>query len=151
LVARDVTLSDVELAALVGRRFRGGVSTIEHWENWLLTDCTRREPMGESLLHPVSLFHLPIRAADTSIAEMFGIVGGDGSPGSVTLLGYDWEYVTPLYESVAYRGEGGVTAAERHRDDLGRVSYDDITFTIALLSIEEQLVARSTIRWRVNA
>jgi hypothetical protein len=57
----------------------------------------------------------------------------------------------PLHESVAYRGVGGVTAAERHRDDRGRVSYDDITFTIELLSTDEQLVARSTIRWRVNA
>ena len=28
-----MTLTDFELAALVGRRFRGGVSTVEHWEN----------------------------------------------------------------------------------------------------------------------
>lgn len=146
-----MTLTDIELAALVGRRFRGGVSTVEHWENWLLTDCTRRDQMGDAVLHPVALFHLPIRAADTSIAEMFGIVGGDGSPGSVTLLGYDWEYLAPLYESVAYRGDGGVTAAERYRDAGGQVLHDDITFTIELMSKNEQVIARSTIRWRVNA
>ena len=146
-----MTLTDFELAALVGRRFRGGVSTVEHWENWLLTDCTRREPMGDALLHPVSMFHFPIRAADTSIAEMFGVVGGDGSPGSITLLGYDWEYVEPLYESVAYRGDGGVTAVERHRDDDGCILHDDVTFTVELLSLDERPVARSTIRWRINA
>jgi hypothetical protein len=145
-----VTLSDLELAALVGRRFRGGTTTVERWENWLLTDCTGREPMADRLLHPVSMFHLPIRAADTSIAEMFEVVGGDGSPGSITLLGYDWEFLAPLREGEPYRGSGGVTAVERHPDHLGRASYD-VTFSIELSSIAGEPVARSTIRWRVHS
>ena len=38
-----------ELAALVGHRFPGGNRRIEHWESWLLTDCTGRDPMPDGL------------------------------------------------------------------------------------------------------
>lgn len=43
-------LSDRDLAALVNHRFPGGSYTIEHWENFLLTDCTGRGPMDGSLI-----------------------------------------------------------------------------------------------------
>lgn len=44
-------LSEEQLGALVGHRFTGGHARIEHWENWLLTDCTGPSPMpdGESV------------------------------------------------------------------------------------------------------
>ena len=46
--------SDDELAALAGSRFPGGERTIEHWENYLLTDCTGRSPLPDGLVHPIA-------------------------------------------------------------------------------------------------
>jgi hypothetical protein len=139
--------SDDEITALVGHRFTGGARTVEHWENWLLTDCTHRAPMRDRLLHPVTLFHVPIQAAGTSIAEIFELCRG-GSPGSVTLLSYEWEYQAPMVEDVAYRGSGGIVSAERHRDRTGRAIHDDIAFTVELTAPDGTAVARSTNRWR---
>jgi hypothetical protein len=139
--------TDDAIAALVGRRFRGGERTVEHWENWLLTDCTQRAPMPDGLLHPVALFHVPIQAAATSIAEIFALADG-GGPGSVTLLGYDWEYLAPLREDVPLRGDGGIVAAVRHRDANGTVTHDDVTFSIELIDPDGAVVARVTNRWR---
>lgn len=140
-------MTDAELDALVGHRFGGGERTVEHWENWLLTDCTQRLPMTDDLLHPVALFHVPIQAAGTSIADIFAVAGG-GVAGSVTLLGYDWEYLAPMCEGVSLQGVGGITATERHRDDAGNVVHDDVTFSIELVGADGEVVARVTNRWR---
>jgi acyl dehydratase len=153
-----------DLLGLVGHRFPGGTRTVEHWENWLLTDCTQRAPMTDGLLHPVVLFHVPIQGVGTSIGELFELCGADGSPGSVTLLGYDWEYLAPLYEDVEYGADGGIVHVERdvdrdvdrdverdverHGGADGRTAHDDITFSIELADPEGRLVARVTNRWR---
>jgi acyl dehydratase len=137
-----------EIGHLVGRRFPGGTRTVEHWENWLLTDCTRREPMRDGLLHPIVLFHVPIQAVGTSIGELLELAGGDGSPGSVTLLGYDWEYLAPLYEGVEYRAEGGITEVVRRYGDDDAPLFDDLTFSIVLTDPDERPVGRVTNRWR---
>lgn len=139
--------SDGEIAALVGYRFAGGVRRVEHWENWLLTDCTQREPMAAGLLHPVVLFHVPIQAASTSIGEIFALCGG-GPAGSVTLLGYEWDFLAPMVEEVAYRGDGGIVGADRVRNEMGRVTHDDITFVIELFDPADRIVARVSTRWR---
>jgi acyl dehydratase len=141
-------LTDAELAGLVGHRFAGGTRRVAHWENWLLADCTRRGPMSDSLVHPVALFHVPIQAAHTSIGELLALGGSDGSPGSVTLLGYDWEYLGPMREDVELSGDGGIVAAERHRDGAGQALYDDLTFSIELGDPDAAVVARVTNRWR---
>ena len=143
----DVIPSDDEIAGLVGYRFPGGVRKVEHWENWLLTDCTQRQPMSTKQLHPIVLFHVPIQAASTSIGEIFSLCGG-GPAGSVTLLGYDWEYLAAMSEDVVYRGDGGVTAVNRHRAGDGRVVHDDISFVIELTDPKDVTVARVTTRWR---
>lgn len=139
--------SDEEIAALVGYRFPGGLRKVERWENWLLTDCTQRQPMSGKQLHPVVLFHVPIQAASTSIGEIFSLCGG-GPAGSVTLLGYEWEYLAVMSEDIVYRGDGGVVAATRFRGSDGRVTHDDIFFVIELSDPEETTVARVTTRWR---
>jgi len=141
-------MTAAELAALVGRRFAGGEYTIAHWENALLTDCTGRGPMTGDLAHPIVLFHVPIQGAGTSIAELFELGGADGRAGSVTLLGYDWEYLRPLHEQCAYRVDGRIVAAERTNDDQGRPAHDDIAFSIELVEPGGELAARVTNRWR---
>lgn len=140
-------MTDDELQALVGHRFAGGRYSIAHWENWLLTDCTGSEQLPDRLVHPIALFHVPILGARTSIAELFELFGASG-PGSVSLLGYDWEYFTPLIEDIAYRCEGGIISASRNVDENGRVS-DTVAFQIDLHD-DDRLVARITNRWRLN-
>lgn len=141
-------MTDDELQALLDVRFSGPGRAVEHWENWLLTDCTRRGPMPDGLVHPVILFHLPIQAASTSIAELFALGRVDGSAGTVGLLGYDWEYLRPLRENVVYRGEGGFVSAERLRHDDGRVLHDDVSYSIELIDPDDVVVARITNHWR---
>ena len=142
------TVTDEELAALVGYEFAGGTYRIGHWENWLLTDCTGFDQLPNAAVHPIALFHVPILGSGTSITELFSLVGARG-PGSVSLLGYDWEYLQPLYEDVAYRGEGSIVDATRFADADGKVA-DTITFRFELFDAHDGLVARVTNRWRLN-
>ena len=145
-VSDDSAFSDEQLAALVGHRFPGGDYRIAHWENWLLTECTGREPMSVDLAHPVVLFHVPILGARTSIAELFALGGVPAEGGAVGLLGYDWEYLEPLREELTYRVEGGIVSAERHVSPGGAVA-DDVAFAIEL-SDGGRVAARVTNRWR---
>lgn len=136
------------MLALVGHRFPGGTRTIEHWENWLLTDCTGRNPLPHQLVHPVALFHVPIQGAGTSIAELFALGQVEG-PGSVGLDSYDWEYFQPLHEDVDYRFEGGVTDVERCQTAGGK-TYDRFVFSIDLSDPQGAPVARITNHWRLR-
>jgi acyl dehydratase len=136
-----------ELTELAAHRFPGGTYRVAHWENWLITDCTYREPMPADLAHPMVLFHAPILGAGTSIAELFRLAGTDGASGSVALLGYDWEYFLPLREEVDYRAEGGIIEVARHDRASGVV--DDIAFAIELSS-GGSIAARVTNRWGIR-
>jgi hypothetical protein len=142
------SVTEAEVLALIGHRFPGGTRTIEHWENWLLTDCTGRDQLPDGLVHPVGLFHVPIQGAGTSIAELFDLGMVDGA-GSVGLDGYDWEYFQPLREGVEYRFDGGVTEVERKQDEHGRV-YDRFVFSIELTTPDGQTAARITNHWRLR-
>jgi len=139
------SFTEAQVRALVGHRFAGGRYRIEHWENWLLTECTGRAPLPDGLVHPIALFHVPILGVGTSITELFR-VGGVAGPGSVGLEGYDWEYFLPLAEDVEYRMEGGIVAAERVSDESGR-TVDKMAFEISLFDEDDQLAARITNRW----
>ncbi len=138
-------ISEEELHALVGHRFRGGSYTIQHWENWLLTDCTGREQIGDQLVHPVALFHVPILGVGTSITELFAI-GRAAGAGSVGLESYDWEYLQPIREDVEYRMEGGIVETERTTTDTGQI-VDRVAFRIELFD-GDALAARITNRWK---
>ena len=139
-------MTEAALHALVGHRFPGGHYRVAHWENWLLTDCTGADPLPDSIVHPIALFHAPILGSRTSIAELFSLFGAEGA-GGVGLLGYDWEYFGPLYEDVDYRCEGGVIEADRAVDGSGRTS-DTVAFRIELFDGSDRLAARITNRWR---
>jgi len=141
-------MTDAELTALVGFRFPGGRYTVAHWENFLLTDCTGAGQLPGGVVHPIALFHVPILGARTSIAELFALFDAKG-PGSVSLLGYDWEYVRPLLEDTEYRCEGGILSAERSAADNGDMS-DIVSFQIELRDDDDRVVARITNRWRFN-
>lgn len=135
-----------EVRALVGHRFPGGRYTIQHWENYLLTECTGAAQLPDKIVHPIALFHVPILGAGTSITELFALGGAAAASGAVGLEGYDWEYHEPLREDVAYRIEGGIVEAERRTTDTGQV-YDAVAFQIDLHDGDRH-VARITNRWR---
>jgi hypothetical protein len=141
-------MSEDELRDLVGHRFPGGHRRIEHWENWLLTDCTGREQLPDHLVHPVALFHVPIQGVGTTIAELFALGQVEGA-GSVGLDGYDWEYFQPLREDIEYRFDGGVIETERCRPD-GEATYDRFVFSIDLTTPDGTSAARITNHWRLR-
>ncbi len=143
-MAADAAVATID--SLVGHRFPGGTYRIAHWENWLLTDCTGREPMPDDLVHPIVLFHAPILGAGTSIAELFRLGGASGAGGSVGLLGYDWEYAQPIREEVDYRVEGLIASVERHASSSGAID-DHVAFRIEM-SLDGEVIARVTNRWR---
>ena len=143
---RAAVFSEESLAALIGHRFPGGVYRVAHWENWLLTDCTGRDPMPGDLVHPIVLFHAPILGAGTSIAELFRLGGASGASGSVGLISYDWEYFGPIREDVDHAVEGGIASAERMTTPSGAID-DHVSFRIEL-SDDGAPVARVTNRWR---
>lgn len=136
---------EATIRALVGHEFPGGTYTIAHWENFLLTECTGAPPLPDGLAHPVSLFHVPILGAGTSIAEMFAL-GRAESDFSIGIESYDWEIHKPLHEELPYRVSGRVTEAERQRD--GARTYDRIQFRFDLHEPDGAHAARSTITWR---
>ena len=134
------------IRSLVGHRFPGGTYTIEHWENYLLTECTGAAPLPEDLAHPVALFHMPIAGAGTSIAEMFALGDAD-SDFSIGIESYDWEIFVPLRESISYQISGEIIAADRVKE-LER-TYDRIQFRFDLAD-DDTAVARTTITWHYN-
>ena len=116
-----------EIEALVGHKFPGGEYTIEHWENFLLTECTGADLLPDAMVHPVALFHVPILGCNTSIAEMFAL-GQAESDFSIGIESYDWEIFAPLFEDTCYQISGRVTEAGRRQYDTGH------TMTGSLLS-----------------
>ncbi len=147
--SRALPMFEKDLHALVGHRLPGGTRTIEHWENWLLTDCTGSDQLGDDLVHSVALFHVPIQGAGTSIAELFELCGARGA-GSVGLDGYDWEYFAPLREGVRYQIDGSVTEVERTvSEQTGRIA-DRFVYTIEMIDPDGVLIARVTNHWRIR-
>ncbi len=132
------------ITCLAGHRFPGGERLIEHWENFLLTDCTGAELMADGMVHPIALFHVPIQGAGTSIAEMFAL-GQAESDLSILIESYDWEMPLPLRENLAYQVSGHIVSTERHHNEQGK-PYDRIQFCFEMHD-GEALAARTTITW----
>lgn len=137
---------DATLSALVGHAFPGGAYRIAHWENFLLTEATGCDPMPDALAHPAHLFHVPIAAVGTSIAELFALAETD-SDASVTIDYYDWEYFEPLREDVTYSGRGGITEHEHRAPEGSGPAIDSFTYCIELLREGGALAARASFRW----
>ena len=138
-----------EIRALVGYEFPGGKYTVQHWENFLLTECTGSEPLPDGLVHPVVLFHMPILGANTTIGGMFAL-GQAESDFSIGIESYDWEMELPLHEDVEYSVSGRVTEADRVEGPLRggpRGAYDRIQFRFELHEPDGDFAASSTITW----
>ncbi len=137
-----------EIRAIVGHQFPGGIYTVAHWENFLLTECTGADLLPDGMVHPVVLFHMPILASRTTIGEMFAL-GQAESDYSIGIESYDWEMFHPLREEVAYQIGGKVVAAERRARPDGR-PFDRIQFQFTVTQPDGVLAARTTITWHYN-
>ena len=135
---------EAEIEALVGHEFPGGEYTIEHWENFLLTECTGGELLPDGMVHPVALFHVPILGANTSIAEMFAL-GQAESDSSIGIESYIWEMPKMMYEDITYQITAKVTEADRRSDD--ERTFDRIQFCFDVAEPGGDLAARCTITW----
>ena len=142
--ARPIPPED-EIRAIAGHNFPGGIYTIEHWENFLLTECTGAELSADGMVHPVVLFHMPILGSKTTIAEMFAL-GQAESDFSIGIESYDWEMPIPLRENVPYQISGKVLSAARNTSRNGR-TYDRIQFQFEVAEPSGALAARTTITW----
>ncbi len=105
-------VSEETIKALVGHEFPGGEYLIEHWENFLLTQCTGSKLMQNNVVHPVALFHVPISACNTTIDELYEL-GHAGSEASMMIESYECDMFHPLHEDVSYKGKGKITDAAR--------------------------------------
>lgn len=140
--------SEAEVQKIVGHRFPGGTYVIEHWENYLLTECTGAEPLQRGMVHPVALFHVPILGSKTTIAEMFAL-GLAESDASIGIESYDWEMFKPLQEGTAYTINGEVLSVER-RSEGRRGPHDRIQFQFTVAEADGTLSARTTITWHYS-
>ena len=134
-----------EVREAVGHRFPGGVYTVAHWENFLLTECTGADLLPGGMVHPVVLFHMPILGSGTSIAEMFAL-GRAESDSSIGIESYDWEMFAPLFEERPYVVNGQILSVERHATGR-RGPHDRIQFQFTIAEPDGTLAARTTITW----
>jgi hypothetical protein len=137
--------AEADIKALAGHQFPGGEYCIEHWENFLLTECTGAELLPGGIAHPVALFHVPILGSGTSIAEMFAL-GQAESDLSITIESYDWELFEALREQRTYQVSGSIISAQRCLDERERV-YDRLQFCFEMANPDSSLAARTTITW----
>ncbi len=136
-----------DLKNLIGHTFPGGEYLIEHWENFLLTDCTGSHLMSHGIVHPIAMFHMPIIGAQTSIAEMFAL-GEAESDFSISIESYDWHFYSPLKENVNYQISGGIIDVQTDVEDNGR-NFDLITFRFEVRE-SGQLTATTEVAWHYN-
>lgn len=136
--------TEAEIESLVGYEFPGGEYTIEHWENFLLTECTGGELLPDGMVHPIALFHVPILGANTSIAEMFAL-GQAESDSSIGIESYVWEMPKMLHEDITYQITAQVTEADRRSE--GKRTFDRIQFCFEVAEPGGDLAARCTVTW----
>jgi len=139
------TVAPVSIEELAGHRFTGGQRTIEHWENFLLTEVCGGPQLSDGLAHPAHLFHVPLDGAGVSIADLFSLAEAEG-PDRVGLESYDWEYFAPLREDVAYTCSGEVVAVTPRRAE--ESAWDELVFAIELHD-GDRLAARVTNTWQI--
>src|SRR5262245_11455331 len=102
------------MQALRGHRLPGGTITIERRENTLLCDVMGVAPAPGGLAHPAFLFHMPLRGAGITIAQLLEL-GKAESEEAVRAGEYHWELHAPLQVEVPYRVTGEVAGVERKR------------------------------------
>lgn len=136
------------LSTLEGHRFPGGSHTVDHWENFLLTDCTGSGQLENGRVHPVAAFNMTVLGAGVSIADLFELFEV-ADAGAVWLEEVEWAFERQLQEGVEYQLSGGVDAVLRLTNSSGR-AYDLIVFSIDIHEPAGDLAVRVTTTWRIS-
>ena len=108
--------------------------------------CVPRGPMKNNVVHPAALFHVPIRACDAKISELYELGHAD-SEASMMIESYECDMFHPLKEDVSYKGSGKITEVERAVGEDGK-TFDRIQLSFELVDPEGELTARSVMAWR---
>jgi hypothetical protein len=123
-----MAVPEEEMRALLGQRLPGGTVTIERWENTLLCDVMGVAAAPDGLAHPAFLFHVPLRGAGLTVAQMLEL-GKAETEEAVRAGEYHWELHAPLQVDVPYRVTGAVERVERKRGRRAGL-MDAVTFRI---------------------
>lgn len=106
-----------DLRSVVGRRFPGGIYTVEPWRAWLLADAALAEPPSlvgatPQVAHPLFAWMAAIGAMGITFDELFAWFGSSAADGP--LFG---EQETTLHRPISVgttcRVAGGISSAER--------------------------------------
>ncbi len=131
--------------ALVGWRFPGGTKTIEHWENFLLTDVMGSDPLPDGLAHPAFCFSAPMGGMGITMAEFFAVCHAE-SHEAVRAGEYLYELHRPLREDVEYEVEGEILGVERKRGRRAGL-FDNVTFQLRMVEPSGEVAATITNSW----
>ena len=72
------------MQSIIGWTFPGGTKTIEHWENFLLTDVMCSTPLPGDLAHPAFCVSAPMSAMGITMSDFFEVCRAEvaRTPGS---------------------------------------------------------------------
>lgn len=122
-----MTVTLVQMEALVGARFPGGNYTVERWENVLMHDVVEFPPSSDGVVHPIGLFHVPLAACGWNYRQIFEVCQAE-SDEAVRAGEYTWELLAPMREGVTYDVDGEFTDVERKQGRRG--VFDKVTFRL---------------------
>ncbi|MEU7693786.1 MaoC family dehydratase N-terminal domain-containing protein [Microbispora hainanensis] len=95
----------------VGRRFPGGVFTVEPWRAWLVADTVLGEPGGE-VAHPLFVWLAATGAMGVTWDELFAWFGATADDGP--MFGeHETTVHRPLRVGATYRVSGEITSVDR--------------------------------------
>jgi hypothetical protein len=130
---------------LVGWTFPGGTTSIEHWQNFLLTDVMCHAPLPDDLVHPAACFNTPLAGMGMSFADFFAVCHAE-SDDAIRAGEYTFDIHRPLREDIEYRVEGHIVDVVRKRG--GRIGlFDLVTFVLTMTQPDGEVALTATNSW----
>lgn len=135
-----MSITESDLAAIVGRPIPGGSYTIEPYVDWLLNDVVEAVPSGE-IAHPLFAYVAVARGKGITWDELFAICGATAADGP--MFGeHETELRRPLRIGETFTVHGEFVSADRKQGQRAGV-FDIIGFRLTLTD-EDGAVAATT-------
>lgn len=138
-------VSEETMQGIVGWRFPGGTKTIEHWENYLLTDVMLSDQLPDGMCHPAFCFSAPMGGMGITMAEFFDVCHAESAE-AVRAGEYVYEIHRPLREYVEYDVRGEILGVERKRGRRAGL-FDNVTFQLQLVEPDGEPAVTVTNSW----
>ncbi|WP_199543313.1 hypothetical protein [Prauserella sp. PE36] len=133
-----MTMTESELAAIVGRPIPGGTYTIEPYVDWLLNDVVE-SPRDGKVAHPLFAYISVAVGKGVSWDEVFAICGATAADGP--MFGeHETVLERPLEVGESFSVSGEFVSAERKRGKRTGV-FDIVGFRLALTDAAGELAA----------